>query len=322
MASPASRALRLIGLLQTRRVWAGAELAERLGVDRRSLRRDIERLRALGYAVQASSGVGGGYRLGAGAQMLPLLFDDDEAVTVAVALHAAAASMGGLEDTALRVLAKLDPLLPARVRQRAGALQAVTVSLDQDPTLPDTQLLIGIASACRDRRLLGFGYCDYAGRGSQRLIEPLRLVNYGRRWYLLGWDRDRADWRTFRVERMQPPLQAGETVALRLPPRDPAAMVRDAIRHSPLPLQFGLSVRLRGSVAELSTRIPSWCGTLEAEEDGYCRLSMLADALPWLAAQLLTLGVPFVSLQADAAVTAGLRAALGELLAQLPATAD
>ncbi|WP_369937707.1 helix-turn-helix transcriptional regulator [Xanthomonas tesorieronis] len=318
MVSAASRTLRLIGLLQTRRVWSGAELAERLDVDRRSLRRDIERLRALGYAVQASSGVGGGYRLAAGAQMLPLLFEDDEAVTVAVALRAAAASMGGLEDTALRVLAKLDPLLPARVRQRAGALQAVTLSLGQAPAA-DTQVLIGIASACRDRRLLGFGYRDHAGRSSQRLIEPLRLVNYGRRWYLLGWDRARADWRTFRAERIVPPLQPGETIALRLPPRDPAAMVRDAIQHSPLPQQFGLSVRLRGSVAELGPRIPSWCGTLEAEQDGHCRLSMLADALPWLAAQLLTLGVPFASLQADAAVIAGLRGALADLLAQLPA---
>jgi len=320
MGSAASRTLRLIGLLQTRRVWAGAELAERLGVDRRSLRRDIERLRALGYAVQASSGVGGGYRLAAGAQMLPLLFEDDEAVTVAVALRAAAASMGGLEDTALRVLAKLDPLLPARVWQRAGALQAVTLSLGQEPAA-DTQVLIGIASACRDRRLLGFGYCDHAGRSSQRLIEPLRLVNYGRRWYLLGWDRDRADWRTFRAERIVPPLQPGETIALRLPPRDPAAMVRDAIQHSPLPQQFGLSLRLRGSMAELGPRIPSWCGTLEAEQDGHCRLTMLADTLPWLAAQLLTLGVPFASLQADAAVTAGLRGALADLLAQLPAAA-
>lgn len=321
MVSPASRTLRLIGLLQTRRVWAGAELAQRLGVDRRSLRRDIERLRALGYAVQASSGVGGGYRLAAGAQMLPLLFEDDEAVTVAVALRAAAASMGGLEDTALRVLAKLDPLLPARVRQRAGALQAVTLSLGQEPAA-ETQVLIGIASACRDRRLLGFGYCDHAGRSSQRLIEPLRLVNYGRRWYLLGWDRARADWRTFRAERIVPPLQPGETVALRLPPRDPAAMVRDAIQHSALPQQFGLSVRLRGSMAELGSRIPSWCGTLEAEQDGHCRLTMLADALPWLAAQLLTLGVPFASLQADAEVIAGLRGALADLLAQLPASPE
>ncbi|MBB4125346.1 putative DNA-binding transcriptional regulator YafY [Xanthomonas translucens] len=321
MGSTASRTLRLIGLLQTRRVWAGAELAQRLGVDRRSLRRDIERLRALGYAVQASSGVGGGYRLAAGAQMLPLLFEDDEAVTVAVALRAAAASMGGLEDTALRVLAKLDPLLPAQVRQRAGALQAVTLSLGREPAA-DTQVLIGIASACRGRRLLGFGYRDHAGRSSQRLIEPLRLVNYGRRWYLLGWDRERADWRTFRAERIVPPLQPGETVALRLPPRDPAAMVRDAIQHSALPQQFGLSVRLLGSMAELGPRIPSWCGTLEAEQDGHCRLTMLADALPWLAAQLLTLGVPFASLQADAAVIAGLRGALADLLAQLPASPE
>nr|WP_246432344.1 WYL domain-containing protein [Xanthomonas theicola] len=118
------------------------------------------------------------------------------------------------------------------------------------------------------------------------------------------------------------PLQPGETIALRLPPCDPAAMVRAAIQHSPQPLQFGLSARLCGSVAELGTRIPSWCGVLEAEEDGYCRLSMLAETLPWLAAQLLTLGVPFASLQADPAVTGGLRAALGALLAQLPASAE
>ncbi|MDR6673629.1 WYL domain-containing protein [Xanthomonas sp. 1678] len=291
MASPASRMLRLIALLQTRRVWPGAELAERLGVDRRSLRRDVERLRGLGYPVRASSGVGGGYQLAAGAQMLPLLFEEDEAVAVAVALRAAAASMSGLEDTALRVLAKLDPLLPARVRQRAGALHAVTVSLGHDLPVPDTRLLIGIAGACRDRRLLGFGYRDHQGQASQRCIEPLRLINYGRRWYLLGWDRDRADWRTFRVDRIDAPLHLGETVAARLPPRDPATMVREAISFAPFPVQ--LRVRLRGDPAELAARIPPWCGVLEVGEDGDCRLAMGAESPAWLAAELLTLGVPF-----------------------------
>ncbi|MBN6151215.1 WYL domain-containing protein [Xanthomonas sp. AmX2] len=310
MASPASRMLRLIALLQTRRVWPGAELAERLGVDRRSLRRDVERLRGLGYPVRASSGVGGGYQLAAGAQMLPLLFEEEEAVAVAVALRAAAASMSGLEDTALRVLAKLDPLLPARVRQRAGALHAVTVSLGHDAAVPDSRLLIGIAGACRDRRLLGFAYRDHQGRASRRWIEPLRLINYGRRWYLLGWDRDRADWRTFRVDRIDAPLALGQVAPARLPPRDPAQMVREAISFASFPVQ--LRVRLRGDPAELAARIPPWCGVLEAGEDGDCRLSMGAESPAWLAAELLTLGVPFELIDGQAlrpALLAALRAA-------------
>ncbi|MCW0366188.1 hypothetical protein NB699_001171 [Xanthomonas sacchari] len=316
MSSPAARLLRLIALLQTRRLWSGAELAARLGVDRRSLRRDVERLRALGYAVEAAAGVGGGYRLAAGAQMLPLLFEEDEAV--AVALRAACASMAGLEDTAVRVLAKLEPLLPTRVRQRAEALQGATLALGQDPLRPDMRVLIGVASACRDRRLLGFVYRDHSGRASERLVEPLRLVNAGRRWYLLAWDRDRADWRTFRAERIVPPLQLGAAVALRLPPQEPAAMVDAAIRYSPQAMGFALSVRLRGSAAELGARIPLWCGTLQDEADGHCRLSLLADALPWLAAQLLTIGVPFAGLEATAEVRTALRGVLNALLEQVP----
>lgn len=319
MSSPAARLLRLIALLQTRRLWSGADLAERLGVDRRSLRRDVERLRALGYAVEAAAGVGGGYRLAAGAQMLPLLFEEDEAVAVAVALRAASASMAGLEDTAVRVLAKLEPLLPARVRQRADALQGATLALGQDALRPDTRVLIGVASACRDRRLLGFAYRDHGGHASQRLVEPLRLVNAGRRWYLLAWDRDRGDWRTFRAERIVPPLQLGAAVALRLPPQDAAAMVDAAIRYSPQALGYALSVRLRGSAAELGARIPLWCGTLQDEADGHCRLSLLANAVPWLAAQLLTIGVPFAGLQAEPDVLAALRRTLNALLEQLPA---
>jgi len=314
MASPASRMLRLIALLQTRRTWSGAELAERLGVDRRSLRRDVERLRGLGYPVRACSGVGGGYRLAAGAQALPLLFEEEEAVAVAVALRAAAASMGGLEDTALRVLAKLDPLLPARARQQAGALHAVTVSLGHDAVVPDTRLLVGIAAACRDRRLLGFAYRDHQGQASERWIEPLRLVNFGRRWYLLGWDRDRADWRTFRVDRIDAPLRLGDLAAARPPPRDPAAMVREAVRFAPFPLQVRL--RLRGDLADLAARIPPWCGVLEAGEDGDCRLAMGAESPALLASELLALGVPFELVEGQALAPA-LLAALREAAACL-----
>ncbi|WP_010342129.1 helix-turn-helix transcriptional regulator, partial [Xanthomonas sacchari] len=154
---------------------------------------------------------------------------------------------------------------------------------------------------------------------SQRLVEPLRLVNAGRRWYLLAWDRDRGDWRTFRAERIVPPLQLGAAVALRLPPQDAAAMVDAAIRYSPQALGYALSVRLRGSAAELGARIPLWCGTLQDEADGHCRLSLLADAVPWLAAQLLTIGVPFAGLQAEPDVLAALRRTLNALLEQLQA---
>ncbi len=209
MLSTSARLLRLASLLQSRRHWPGAALAEELGVDARTVRRDVDRLRELGYPVEASSGVGGGYALGRGADLPPLVLDDDEAVALAIALRAASASVGGIEATSLRLMGKLDQLMPTRLRRRATALHAVTLSLRSGPPLVDAALLSSLATACRDCVALRFGYRNHAGETSQRRVQPQRLANYGRRWYLIAWDSERSDWRSFRVDRLQGAPTAG-----------------------------------------------------------------------------------------------------------------
>lgn len=292
MLPTSARLLRLLSLLQTRRYWSGDELGQRLEVDVRTVRRDVDRLRELGYPVRASSGVGGGYQLGAGADLPPVLLDDEEAVAVAVALRAAAGSVGRIEETAMRLLAKLDQLLPARLRRRASALHAVTLSLGTTESLPDAEVLTRTAAACRDRQCLRFGYRDHGGKASERVVEPLRLVNFGRRWYLVGWDRRRGDWRTFRLDRVRPPVAIGERFAAREPPQqDLAAYVSRAISYAPF--QYQAKLRLRGSASAVAEQVPAWCGVLEAVDERSCILSTGADSIEALVAQIAVAGVDF-----------------------------
>ncbi|GII80792.1 DNA-binding transcriptional regulator [Sphaerisporangium rufum] len=206
-----ARLLKLLSLLQVRRDWTGAELADRLEVTTRTVRNDMERLRALGYPVRATPGVAGGYRLDAGAHVPPLLLDDEEAVAVAVSLRTAAGgSVTGIEEMAARALVKLHQVLPSRLRRRVDALQAAVV-----PAPPwagpgaDAGVLTTIATACRDHERLRFDYRAHGGGESVRSTEPYRLVHTGRRWYLVAWDLDRDDWRTFRVDRVRPRTPAG-----------------------------------------------------------------------------------------------------------------
>jgi len=207
MLETSARLLRLLSLLQSRRDWTGAELAGRLGVGLRTLRRDIDRLRDLGYPVDATPGAAGGYRLGAGAALPPLLLDDEEAVAVAISLHTATTgSVAGLEETSLRALTKLQQMLPSRLRHRISAFHATTVALaGSAPDRVDPDLLTALAAACRDQRRLRVRYPGRDGLATREL-EPHRLVHTPRRWYLLAWDLGRADWRTFRVDRIQGPL--------------------------------------------------------------------------------------------------------------------
>src|SRR5262245_8758169 len=198
MLETSARLLRLLSLLQARRYWSGKELGERLEIDIRTVRRDVDRLRDLGYTVHASAGVGGGYRFGAGASMPPLLLDDDEAVAMTVALRSIAGGVSRLEDTAMRVLVKLDQILPPRLRPRLSALHAVTVSIAGPADPLDPEVLTSVAVACRDNERLQFRYCDRLGKTTSRNVEPLRLAHTGRRWYLVAWDNGRTDWRTFR----------------------------------------------------------------------------------------------------------------------------
>src|SRR6478609_5162694 len=223
MSETTSRVLQLLGLLQSRRVWSGEELSERLGVTTRSVRRDVERLRDLGYPVHASTGHGGGYQLGA-----------DEAVAMAVCLRlAAGGSVAGVGEAALRALTKLDQVMPARMRSQVAAVHDATVTLTRDAESPvDPEILMTLARACRDREHVGVDYVDRAGAPSSRRLEPYQLVTTGRRWYLLAYDRDRDDWRSLRLDRMGDVRARGGTFVARDAP-DAAAYVQRSISASP-----------------------------------------------------------------------------------------
>jgi predicted DNA-binding transcriptional regulator YafY len=200
MLETSARLLRLLSLLQTRPNWSGAELADRLGMSDRTIRRDIERLRDLDYPVRSTRGVAG-YRLGAGTALPPLLLDDEEAVAVAVGLRTAAAGVSGIEEASLGALAKLEQLLPTRLRRRVNAVQASTLPVPGDGAGPrvDPAVLAMLAGACRDRERLHMAYRDHHGSLGRRAVEPYRLVSWGRRWYLVAWDLDREGWRPGRL---------------------------------------------------------------------------------------------------------------------------
>jgi predicted DNA-binding transcriptional regulator YafY len=288
-----TRLLRLLSVLQGRRFWPGAELAERLEIGTRTLRRDVDRLRSLGYVIESTSGPGGGYQLGKGSHLPPLLLDDDEAVAVTVALRSAADGFAGLGDTALGVLTKLDQLLPARLRKRVGALQAMTVSVGgaMAPGL-DPEVLTTLAAACRDRERVRLEYRGREAKPSTRRVEPLRLAHTGnRRWYLVAWDLGREAWRTFRVDRIAEVEALGIRFAPREPPDDVARYVADSISYAPY--RHRAIVRLRGSPSSLAGKVPPWCGVLEPEGDERCLLRTGAESIEGLVCQLVLTGVEF-----------------------------
>jgi len=228
MLETSARLLRLLSLLQARRDWTSTELATRLGVSTRTIRNDVGRLRGLGYPVDARPGVAGGYRLGTGAALPPLLLDDEEAVAVAVGLRTAASgSIAGIEETSVRALAKLQQVLPSRLRRRVSAFQAYALPIPSRGPQADPDVLTVIAGACRDHERLRFDYRAHSGAASRRSVEPYRLVNYQQRWYLVAWDTERHAWRTFRVDRIKPRTPAGPRFTPRaLPPdREIAAQV-------------------------------------------------------------------------------------------------
>src|SRR6202158_3835340 len=231
MLSTSERLLRVLTLLESRRDWSGADLAERLEVSTRTIRNDMVRLRTLGYPVGAASGVAGGYRLCAGGGPPPLVLDDDEAVAVAVALRSSAGGgVAGIEETSVRALVKLEQVLPTRLRRRVNALQAYTVpfAFSSGPTV-EPQLLSTIAAACRDAEVLRIDYRKHDGTESTRSVEPYRLVHLGRRWYLVAFDRDRRAWRTFRVDRLQLRTPNGPRFT---PPQPPAQdIAEDGMRQ-------------------------------------------------------------------------------------------
>lgn len=294
MAQTAARLLRLLTTLQTRRHWSGPELAERLEVTGRTLRRDVERLRALGYAVEAFSGPGGGYRLGKGKALPPLLLGDDEAVALAAALRSSVDTFAGAGDTVLAALVKLEQLLPHRLRRRLDALQSMTVSIGSGPRL-DPEVLVTLAAACRDGVRLGFVYRAHDGALSERRVEPLRLAHTGnRRWYLVAWDLEREAWRTFRVDRVERPVSA-ERFAPRPTPADLERYVSESI--SVVSYRRRARLLLPGSAAAMAERLPPWIGTLEPRDETTSVLTIGGPDWNALVAQLVIAGVEFEVLE-------------------------
>jgi predicted DNA-binding transcriptional regulator YafY len=293
MSQTSSRLLELLSLLQGRRDWPGNELAGRLEVSGRTIRRDVERLRRLGYPVESLTGPAGGYRLRAGSAMPPLLLDDEEAIAIAVGLGTAArASVTGIEETAVRALVKLEQVLPAHLRRRVGALGSATFTLPVTGPTVDPQHLTVIAAACRDSECLRFAYRSRDGADSRREVEPHSLVNHGRRWYLLAWDRRRDDWRTFRIDRLAKPASTGVRFKpRRLPAKDAAAYVGQSITAAPN--RFEARVTLRAAAEEITSRVPAYWGTIEPIDAHSCEYRTGDDDLRWLALRIAMLGVDF-----------------------------
>jgi predicted DNA-binding transcriptional regulator YafY len=293
MLETSARLLRLLSLFQARRYWSGAELSERLEVTPRTLRRDVDRLRSLGYPVNSTSGIAGGYQLGAGANLPPLLLDDDEAVAVAVGLRTAASgTVTGIEEASVRALSKLRQVLPSRLRRRVTALHSFILPLGSAGPTVDAETLTVIAGACRDHEKVRFRYNSRDGAASTREVEPHRLVHTGRRWYLAAWDLDRNNWRTFRVDRIESRITTGQRFAPRKPPDgDFAAYVARSVSYAPYAYQARIT--LNASLEMAAERVPPGIGTLAAIDDQTCELRTGASSLDALSVHLALIGFEF-----------------------------
>jgi len=294
MLSSSSRLLRVLSLLQTRSHWAGPELAERLAVHPRTLRRDIDRLRQLGYPIHASSGVAGGYAFRAGQTLPPLLLDDEEALAVAIALQiAAAGTVSGVEESSLRALVKLEQVMPTRLRRRTGALRSAIVPVQRMGPTIDAGVLATLATACRDQLQVGFSYRDLRGQASVRQVQPHGLVHTGHHWYLVAWDPARDDWRNFRIDRVEGAPVIGAHFAPRPGPGggDLGAYVSGQ-----------LAVTIQGEEArvvlhkpldDMLPRIPPAAALLEPIDESRCLMRCPAHQLDWLVYWLMSLEVEF-----------------------------
>ena len=292
MVTPSARTLRLLSLLQSHRHWSGEELAGRLEVSLRTVRRDVDRLRELGYPVRATPGVDGGYQLEPGAVLPPLLLDDDEAVAIAVGLDLAAhASVTGIDEASVRALSKLAGVLPRRLTEQVQAIRSTTVTLAYPSSSPvSTDVLVQLAQLCRDTERATFDYVAADGAATHRSVEPLRLVRLGRRWYVVAYDLDRHDWRSFRLDRITVPTGTGERFRPRtLPIADAAEFVRTRMGASSA---YEVEAVVDASADVVAERVGRW-STVAPLDDARCTVRMTTDALPWAALVLGTCGAEF-----------------------------
>jgi predicted DNA-binding transcriptional regulator YafY len=292
MLETSARLLRLLSLFQGRRYWSGPDLAARLEITSRTLRRDVDKLRSLGYPIHSSSGLEGGYQLGAGSIMPPLLLDDDEAVAVALGLrYAAGGNVAGVEEASVRALTKIEQILPARLARRVNALQTAIVVPAKSESSIDARTLSAIAGACRDNETLRFRYRDHRGAATERCTEPHRVVHTGRRWYLVAWDAGRKDWRTFRLDRIEGRVAPGSRFVPREPPSsDLAAYVRKGIWSSP---NCRARIKLLVPADKVTTWVPPDIGLIEPLDSHSCCFDIGADSWEHLAMQIMFLRVDF-----------------------------
>lgn len=294
MSDPTARTLALLSLLQTHRHWAGRDLAERLGVSVRTIRRDVDRLRELGYPVDAAPGLDGGYQLAAGTHLPPLVVDDEEAVALSVGLRAAAgASIDGIEETTVRVMAKLEQILPDRLRRRVDALHSNVEVIRWTPrSVVAARDLAVLAQACRDGEEVRFDYTRRDDETSNRLVQPNQLVSVGHRWYLVAWDVRRDDWRTFRVDRMTDPKLAGVRFSPRaLPAESAAAFVQEGLRAATQ--RYEATVVVDGDADRIEA-MTHWFGAqMTPLDDDRTRIRVSADTLEWLASMIAILATSF-----------------------------
>lgn len=293
MASTGSRALQLLSLLQTHRYWPGHELADRLGISPRTLRRDVERLRDLGYPVDATRGVAGGYQLAAGASLPPLVVDDDEAVALAVGLRTAAQSgISGVDEASVRALAKIVQVMPPRLRRRVDALRMTTLSTTLGPApSADAGILTTLAQACRDEERIEFAYVARDAQASTRTVEPHRLVSIERRWYLVAYDLTRFDWRSFRLDRIADPRPTGTRFRPRaLPAEDAAAYVRESLHSVIEPVVVDAVVE--APLERVLDVLQRWAD-VEEQGDGSSRVRITADSAEWALFGLAAVDAPF-----------------------------
>lgn len=282
-------------MLQSRPEWPGADLAARLEITPRTLRRDIAKLRSLGYPVHAAPGVAGGYRLGAGAALPPLLLDDEEAVAVALSLRSAAThSVSGVGEASVRALAKLEQVLPTSLRERAAAISEATVPLARPEPAVSADALLLIARACRRRERIQFRYRSHDGVMSARRVEPHRLVQAGYRWYLVARDLDRAEWRTFRADRIDDPRPTGVRFVPMDPP-DAAAFVAQAVTTAPY--RYRARILVHAHAAAVAEQIPPSAGVLDATGPTSCVLTSGSDSLDAIAFHLIMMGFGFTVLE-------------------------
>ncbi|PVE17931.1 MULTISPECIES: helix-turn-helix transcriptional regulator [unclassified Arthrobacter] len=297
MLETSARLLHLLSLLQLRREWTGSALADRMDVTERTVRRDIGKLRTLGYPIHASPGVAGGYQLGAGAQLPPLLLDDDEALAVALGLSAVTASpVAGIGEASVRALTKLEQVLPSRLRPRFAGLRSAVTRMAAVSTPVRPEILTALSAAITERRTVVFRYSRQDGESSRRLVEPYRLVDTGRRWYLVAWDTMREDWRTFRVDRCQSvPAQRERFTPRPLPARDLALYVQQSITR--FPYQYDVVVRLTGNINEVSQKVSPDTAELQSDGEEHTLMRAGFDSLDWPLMHLVALEFEFEILE-------------------------